>query len=447
MPEWLERHDRSSEPWTVLPGSLRRGEAYTDLNSHRMQVPTGSDETSRCVRAHELMHAKVSPPTLWIPDECASLEESTVVAAEEFRINMLIKAAGFPVDRHLADGSERNTGERLGINGDWNGAVLMLAAVSGTKSSRTMLGGIRSTRPEWIAGLRDISNQLQRLWRSATRNGVAPVASTTPWLGGTEGWRFTLRVAAVVQRALIDGADPPTISSDDFRRLAQGRRQKFAPLVEAHLPKTRRIDGFISRSSAPRSLGRHPRYIGRLLTDPDRRVFAGRRKSPGGTVLIDQSGSMHLEDDDLFRIIAAAPGCTVIGYSHKADSHHHPNIWILAEQGRAVSIVPRGNGGNGVDGPALLFAIGRHRVGSPLIWVCDGYVTDDQDNFSSELAELCARLVVRHRVHQVSEVDDAVRALEEAARGRRLPTRAVGLIRSCPTWRAHFGPSSSLTSP
>lgn len=444
MPEWLERRDRSPVPWIVLAGSLHRGEAYTDLVSHRMQVPIGCDETSRCVRAHELMHAKVSPPTIWIPEEYESLQESTVVAAEEFRVNMLIRAAGFPVERHLADGSEKGIGERLGINNDWNGAVLMMAAVSGTKSCRPMLSGIRSTRPEWITGLREISTQLQRLWRNSTRHGIAPVASTTPWLGGTEGWRFTLRVAATVQQALITDRDPPTVTSDDFRRLAQGRRQRFAPLVEMRLSHTRPIEGFISQRSTPRPIGRDPRYMGRLLTDPERRVFAGHRKSPGGTVLIDQSGSMHLEEAELLRLIVAAPGCTVIGYSHKANSKLHPNIWVLAEEGRAVSAIPRGNGGNGVDGPALLFAINRHRVGSPLIWVCDGYVTDDQDNFSSDLAEYCARLVLRHRIHQVSEVEDAVLALTRAKRGQRPPTRAVGPIRSCPSWSAHFCPSAPL---
>ncbi|MFM7126343.1 MAG: hypothetical protein ACKOYO_05740, partial [Actinomycetota bacterium] len=65
-----------------------------------MQVPTGDDETSRCVRAHELMHAKVSPTSIWIPDDVDHLDSATVVAAEEFRINMLIKSVGFAVDRH-----------------------------------------------------------------------------------------------------------------------------------------------------------------------------------------------------------------------------------------------------------------------------------------------------------------------------------------------------------
>lgn len=445
MPEWLERQDRPTVPWIVVPGSLRRGEAYTDLVSHRMQVPTGCDETSRCVRAHELMHAKVSPSTLWVPDEYNHLQPETIVAAEEFRINMLIKAAGFPVDHSLADGSEKSTAVRLGSNGDWNATVLMMAAVAGTKSARQFLSGIRATRPEWLAGLREIVNQLQRLWRNSTRHGVCAVASTVPWLNATEGWLFTVRAALIVQRSLLLDNDSHLLKSDDLQRLVQGRLSRFAPLIEEKLHRPRHIDGYISHRSAARPMGRHPRYMGRLLTDPERRVFAGRKKSPGGTVLIDQSGSMHLTESDLCRIINAAPGGTVIGYSHQASSHGIPNIWVLARHGAAVATVPHGHGGNGVDGPALQFALALTRPGDPLIWVCDGYVTDDQDNFSSELVNICAQLVVRHRIHQVNDVDHAVLALNHAARGGRLPTQAVGPIRSCPTWTAHFGPVASLT--
>ena len=52
MPEWLSREDRIAAPWTVVEGAAQRGEAFTDLVSHHMQIPVGADETSRCIRAH-----------------------------------------------------------------------------------------------------------------------------------------------------------------------------------------------------------------------------------------------------------------------------------------------------------------------------------------------------------------------------------------------------------
>lgn len=434
MPEWLGRDDRGPAPWTVTTGSPHRGQAFTDLLHRRMQVPTGDDETSRCVRAHELMHAKVSPTTIWIPDDVGELDTETVVAAEEFRINMLVKSVGFAVDRHLADGSEKRTGERLATNTDWNAVVLMTAAVTGTKSARSFISGIRSSRSDWVPAIRDLQSRLQRLWRHATRSDLEDVASTRPWGEATIGWQFTLKVAALLHGSLIDTSD--LLTGDELRQRVRGTHRSFAPLVELPLPRSRRIEGSLGQRSCPRATGRHLRHLERLLSDPDRRVFAGRRRSLGGTVLIDQSGSMRLTDADLRRIMAAAPGCTVIGYSHQARSRHQPNIWILAEDGDVTEFVPRGNGGNGVDGPALRFAADRRRTGDPLVWVCDGFVTDDHDTFSAHLAEECARLVIAHRVHQVPDVDAAVAALSQAARGRRLPTRAVGPVMSTPSWSA-----------
>lgn len=434
MPEWLGRDDREPAPWTVLAGSPHRGEAFTDLLHRRMQVPTGDDETSRCVRAHEMMHAKVSPTSIWIPDDVGDLDSATAVAAEEFRINMLIKSVGFAVDRHLADGSEKRTGERLATNADWNAIVLMTAAVAGTRSARPFIGGVRTSRPDWVPAIRDLQSRLQRLWRQATRNGLEHVSSTRPWGDATAGWQFTLQVAAVLQQSLIDARDVP--SGDELRQRARGTHRSFAPLVEMPLSMSRRIDGGLGHRSRPSATGRHLRYADRLLSDPDRRVFAARRRTLGGTVLIDQSGSMRLTDADLRRIMSAAPGCTVIGYSHQARSRDRPNIWVLARRGHVAENIPRGNGGNGVDGPALRFAAARCRNGDPLVWVCDGFVTDDHDTFSTHLAEECARLVIAHRVHQVPDVDAAVEALSQAARGRRLPTRAVGPVQATPSWSA-----------
>ncbi|MGA0878226.1 MAG: hypothetical protein ACO3SP_03830 [Ilumatobacteraceae bacterium] len=434
MPEWLGRDDRARGPWTVLPGSPHRGEAYTDVAHRRMQVPEGDDDVSRCIRAHELMHAKVSPASIWVPDDHGGLDNATVVAAEEFRVNMLVKSVGFAVDRHLADGSEKRTGERLAANADWNAVVLMLAAVVGTRSERPFLEGVRAGHADWVPAVREIQSLLRKLWRRATRNGVEDVASTRPWGDATIGWKFTLEVAGVLQRSLIDTPGVP--SGDELRQRVRGTHRSFAPLVELPLPMTRRSTGGLGHRSSHSATGRHLRHVERLLTDPDRRVFSGRRRALGGTVLIDQSGSMRLDDADLRRIMSAAPGCTVIGYSHRARMHHTPNIWILAQRGHLADDIPAGNGGNGVDGPALRFAATRSRQGDPFIWVCDGFVTDDHDNFATDLADECARLVIEHRVHQVADVDEAIAALAQAARGRRLPTRAVGPVASAPSWSA-----------
>ena len=61
MPEFITRNDIEPRAWSVDEGAPVRGDAWTDMRVAKMRVPFGADETSRVVRAHELMHAKVSP--------------------------------------------------------------------------------------------------------------------------------------------------------------------------------------------------------------------------------------------------------------------------------------------------------------------------------------------------------------------------------------------------
>ena len=439
MPEWLSRSDLEPRPWEVVAGAPMRGEAFTDLVLRRMAVPFGDDETSRCIRAHEMMHAKVSPVRVAVPDEYAHLDTEILTVAEEFRVNMLCGAAGFPVLQHLHDGSEKLTGVRLAQNGDWNSLVHMTAATSGTKAFSGLLMGVKSVKPDWVPTMKELDRQLRKLWRA--RN-IEWITSTERWGPPSQqltiGWQFTVEVAHILIRALIttsaDGEvppDPETIGPKKGRKVA-----RFAKLIELETTKPNRVDGRLGRRKRPTNIGRHPRHLDRLLTDPERRVFDRKLRGKGGVVLIDQSGSMRLNDGDLWRIIDAAPGCVIIGYSHAAHSEGKPNIWVLADRGRVVDHVPTGNSGNGVDGPAINFAVRRRHTGEPLVWVCDGYVTDENDEQHADLTDECARLVATHGIHMVPNVEAAIASLTRAARGERLRGHAVGPIAATRTWRA-----------
>ena len=425
-PEWLTRLDRGPTPWRVSAGPLLRGEAFTDLSTCHMRIPVGHDETSRCVRAHELMHAKVSPQALWRPESVAHLTDDLLITAEEFRVNQLVKAAGFPVDVHLADGSEVRSGERIGANNDWNAAVLMITATSGTKASKGVFTGLRRTQPEWVKPLRLFDKQLVKLWRRSTSMGIDAIVSTRPWGEATQGWRFTIDVACLIHASLR--TDEKMMSPSSIEIGAGGSRGEFAHPVILDIPLVHRASGGLRPRRTQSIVGRHPRRIERLLIDPDRRVFDRRLRTPGGVIVIDQSGSMRLTDDEVWDLIRAAPGCTVIGYSHESRSRGVGNIWVLARDGRVVDRVPRGNGGNGVDGPALRFAASLRHRGDPFIWVCDGYVTDAFDDHSDALTRECASLVVQHHIHQVPDIATAITALLRASRGFRLPVVALGPV-------------------
>jgi hypothetical protein len=450
MPEWLTRKDVTGGAWLVQEGQPVRGDAWTQLLARRMRVPVGADTASRVVRAHEMMHAKVSPGLLYQDGRYGVTNESIIVA-EEARVNHLVGRAGFDIDE-LADGSEHRSGEISGTNNDWNGAIRFLTAIVGTKAATAFIRGVRKNNAEMADSLNEFQKALKKeVKRLMGRKSTAVVGNTVPvsdWTrpedAGSEvvshprGFGLAIALAAFVDRFLVseggdgsgddvgDGDDGiPTV--DEIEKMHKAEFGRFANLVEKDLPKPRRVDGKFGRRKAPSQIGRNPRRMERMLTDPEKRVFDRKIAGRGGVVLIDMSGSMHLSEKDLWALLEHAPGCVVIGYSHLPGSTTRPNVFVLADRGRVVDEIPSGNGGNGVDGPALRFAQAKRRSGEPFVWVCDGYVTDGEgDSYFANLGEECARFVKRHRVHMVGDVGEAVKALKRAADGQRLDVRLVG---------------------
>lgn len=447
FPEWLSRQDTAPEAWVVEPGTPRRGDAWTNLVQHRMRVPTGADEVSRVVRAHEMVHAKVSPVQGVPPElaEAAGVEPQSLVVAEEFRVNLLAREAGFNMD-DLRDGSEVLSGELAGRNGDWNSAVNMVCATAGTKAANDYIRGVGKHHKEMAAALRLVHTEIKKRGKSLVkRHHIDGISSTSVW-HNTYGdpvplgfKRFTIPIAEYIDSLLMrqaDGEDGDKYSKaggiPSSKAIKSGTgAPSFATLIEKKVPKPQSVDGRLGRKRRPAAIGKNPRRIERLLTDPDKRVFDRRARARGGVVLIDQSGSMCLNEDQIWDIIKHAPGSVIIGYSHYPGSTDIPNVWVIADRGRVADHVPNGNTGNGVDGPAIRFAAERRRKGEPFIWVCDGMVTDgESDTDDKELDIECVDLVRQHGIHMVRDVDDAIAALKQAANGTKLPTRLTGNLRS-----------------
>lgn len=442
MPEWLTRKDISGGAWTVEEGQPVRGDAWTQLLARRMRVPTGADATSRVVRGHEMVHAKVSPVMLYTDGRYGPTTESLIVA-EEYRVNYLLKQVGFDID-DLSDGSEHRSGEIAGQNEDWNGAIRYLTAISNTKAATAYIRGTAKHNQKMAESLTAFQKELKKEFRKAARKH--PVSST---LSVTDtykeeqhtypkGFGATIELARFIDRFIISDEDQTEdgIPEPEQIKPKPGKTGTFAQLIERQVPKPRRVDGRIGRRRIATNVGYNPRRIDRMLTDPEMRVFDRRTKGKGGVLLIDQSGSMHFTEDDLKQIIDAAPGCVIIGYSHHPGSTDMPNIWVIADRGHVAETIPQGGRGNGVDGPAVRFAAKKLRTGEPFIWVCDGVVTDGVgDDIYDNLEEEAAALVVKHRIHMVADVQEAVKALKKAAQGERLATKVVGRLALTNAWR------------
>jgi hypothetical protein len=128
---------------------------------------------------------------------------------------------------------------------------------------------------------------------------------------------------------------------------------------------------------------------------------------------------MSLTTEDIVKIVDSAHGATVAVYS--ADSANiNDNLLILAEKGKMVQSLPPRNGGNGVDGPALKWAIQqRQHAKAPVVFITDGAVHGLGQGYNDLLAMDCINMVLKHRVIVRANVADGVKALDEIKAGRK----------------------------
>ena len=406
-----------------------RGAASCNLSERVLEVPLGPGGQARVVRAHELMHARVSPHVRHLLRALDEVSPRALECAEEFRVNTLLARLHFDVAL-LRDGTEKVGGRRLGEAGEWGEAVCFLLAVLGTGAEKEYLAGIRQGQSAWLGGLRAIRKRALTLVEQFS----------TPLLGATRlnedgvpsGYAVsTLVLARMLTQSLAARAPVTPEELRTFRRSLEvgGRRPatgQFAPLVFDHAslgPRVSEQKGSVRRSRATTS-GTVMRFPGRLLSDEQRRAFAQRARTHGGVVVIDQSGSMDLVSEEVRAVVERSPHALVVGYSHRpGDLGATPNVWLLAERGRVATHCPSGNVGNGVDGPVLRWALSRRRANEPVIWVTDGQVTDSHDHPDDALSVECAQLVRRHRIWLARDLSEAALVL---ARNRPTPASRWG---------------------
>jgi hypothetical protein len=187
----------------------------------------------------------------------------------------------------------------------------------------------------------------------------------------------------------------------------------FAELkIDESLRLTTEVRGYMSRKRRASTMGKTIAYPSRMIGDPERRIFGNKVKVKGGIVIIDISGSMSLSNEQIEAILESAPAATIMAYSHETGvaNSTKPNAWILARRGWRVPNIPDGLGniGNGVDGPALAWAVRHRRPGEPIVWICDGQVTGARDGFKPELAVMCAKYVKHHKIIMIPNVEQAL---------------------------------------
>lgn len=200
-----------------------------------------------------------------------------------------------------------------------------------------------------------------------------------------------------------------------------GWMEPYVAKYPLELPHT----GKAGRRMIPTNEGRQPKAFYRLVTDPYRRIFQRKTRALGGVVIVDCSGSMGLDEDDINAMLSASAGCTIICYSSDCESDSSDsvdgNIHLVAKNGRRMRGLPSFPGGNGVDLPALRYGYEYHRLNglSPVIWISDGQVTGCGDSMTDDLVEQTDTYVRRKKITQVRTPKQAIKLLAKLQRGIR----------------------------
>lgn len=487
VPEIIGRADIPHGRWTVENCRPVRGEPMTSLDERTMLSPHGDDEVARCIRAHELMHSKVSPNAeqmqAFIDRGIASATAMTVV--EELRVNFLCEQAGFEVRTHLTDGSELASGEALAKSGDWAGAVAMCMATANTAGHKAFLTGIRRHNRAWGDALLDIGKRAVREMKKAHRTGT--LASTQVYDGvAPYGFTNTERLAEWLDRLASfpppvarkkppkgktgTGADKegegktgeqegetgsesePTGKTEGEEGDRKGNPHgkvdpaeyggavRWEELVVSHEPLPRHHKGSLGRKRIATNVGIRPRRMHRYMTDPAKRVFDKTVRGSGGVVIVDASGSMSITTEQIVSILENAPGATVLIYSDRYRGNGSPNAWVVADKGRMVEnveYIDYGHG-NGVDYPAIEWGV-RHRQSrnTPIVWVTDGGVCGARDGFSDLLAMQCINYARQNGYIVVPDVDEAIEQLRMLRIGGNAKSIYPAMFQN--VWRKHMG--------
>lgn len=419
-------------PWTVVfaaPSMADSGHVAigaTNPAQHHMALPLDAspDDGGRFTTLHELAHAKwtpagASPHKLAAKHKCSTAD---LQFAEDFRITTLLNRARLipaGMRTRSAEDTKQSAAKlaELATRGQLYPIIESLtysrlqrlaasldrtehpmAATPLTNEHRQMLAIARAIVDENIEAAQTLETAVsaaqnitreavKKVYRRKTKRSPLPFA-LTPKLGAEI--RRLLDQYRELNEAPIDNKPAHKNGEGKYGTL---RKLAPLPLTIAHRP-----DATQTPQRRAAITGTRIGSVRRLLTDGRAFKRTTRPKIRGGTVLIDASGSMHLETAHLREILAAAPAATVAMYSGEDTQGA---VTIIAQRGRMASdaeIAKRREAvgrGNIVDGPALAWLAEQQE---PRVWICDGIVTGEYDRNTHNLKLEAALLAKRGRI-------------------------------------------------
>lgn len=389
VPEVIEKG-----PWTV-----REGNGMVQIGSRRIQTPFKDDSESEFIRAHELGHIKWSPDPV---PELKDIDPSIMQLVEDCRINRKLVNTGVPAElgRPLQDYEI----EALNNHDPAHKIGYLLA----TKELDMFED---DPRVEISPKLRKAAEVFYEDMKSSSMD-----------------WSDTERISKQITSLFGDGVDEEEaekIRSEDVDDVIkhdldeeafdrdesyyETKENEWGDMTVNELSMPIRLKSDLLTQSLKKRCSEYgivPNRMDRFCTDGKIFQSSRRKRNLGGTLLIDVSGSMHLSESDIERILEKLPLAKIAMYSGHDESGE---LSIIADDGKRVDpedfkvhYAAKG-GGNVVDGPALLWV---NKQAQPRIWICDGVVTGKHDCAARNLDIEASALQKRGKVKRIDNLDE-----------------------------------------
>jgi hypothetical protein len=445
------------ERWSIDTSS----QAQVNLESRQMFVPLSDSAADHYVRLHEMAHVK------WTPNKSPHKEAHKIgvshgllQSCEDYRMHYLLAEQakmGRELVGHLTENELEAFLVRLVDQPNVLPAMMEMALSTARtgdidrlkkvirKLSDIDVYGAKVEPP--ISPLNDEQKKALRYSAEETQKIMEDVRSViTPTRGPRNypKWKDMLRVAKFVHDriAMVPPRPPDDGLVDeektkelvnDVRKIRELLHKKprdveFGTADVRSVALTHTIkQAQMGRRERAHDVGSVPRFMHRHSIDG--RIFGRRRKAPGGTVLVDASGSMSLSMEDIEKIITAAPCATVAMYSGRKDTG---SITVIARGGHRADIKAiervraQVGSGNIIDGPALEW-LGKQA--EPRLWVCDGYVTGCNDKNTACLSTSAFAAARRIKAKRFVDLPSAVAAFEQMRSGKSVVGVADSVMR------------------
>ena len=419
------------KPWQINGTSIG---ASVDLKSRVILVPIDDTPESLFLRAHEQGHCAITPAVT--PDAVAKKEGVTVEAlqiCEDARVHWFLERSR--VDRSaggLTAGEVESMLPKLVANNRALGAALVATHGTGDHGKICRAVKARIELAEEGAAPCPLTNRRYYEIYGAAADVLKRVRDVGKGRNHPAHSRRGFARNTVPAAVLFDqyfgaggmfGGDEPNEPADKrFRERFLEYDSKLVPWGTMSAPRRlpmsrpRRLDRRGGRSATYRDEGAQPNAIHRWATDG--RIFRRQRPAPGGTVLIDVSGSMSLSADDVEAIVTAAPAAAVAIYAGHRESG---GLRVVAAGGKVAAqrdiaqATADLGGGNVVDGPALRWLLEQP---APRIWVCDGWVTGRNEKTGRNLVAEAYALCRRGNVERVDRAEDVADMIGKIQRRR-----------------------------